>query len=160
MIGNPVSMPRVVRLVERYRRAAGAPEAFQVCQVTEQEIMDAMLTANRNGHIVCTQGGECVAAFKKMVAQGRIERNRLGVLDATAHALKFAVFQDMYFADSFPPDFGIRAREDLRNRPVSLAVPEGVPTPAPGAPLSAPAMREFVEAAARGVAAILGIGGK
>ncbi|HAA02876.1 MAG TPA: threonine synthase, partial [Syntrophobacteraceae bacterium] len=47
MIGNPVSMPRVMRLVDEYRRAAGE-NAIQVLEVSEQEIMDAMLMANRN----------------------------------------------------------------------------------------------------------------
>ncbi|MCP4669474.1 MAG: threonine synthase, partial [Deltaproteobacteria bacterium] len=57
MIGNPVSMPRVVELVEAYNQAAGQSMVFFV-QVSEQEIMDAMIEANRNGNIACTQGGE------------------------------------------------------------------------------------------------------
>ncbi len=90
MIGNPVSMPRVIRLVEQYRELAGA-HAVQVVEVSEQEIMDAMLTANRNGHIACTQGGESLAGIRRAVREKRVPDNRLAVLDATAHALKFAI---------------------------------------------------------------------
>jgi threonine synthase len=50
MIGNPVSMPRVIRLVEAYEKVPGSPGVF-VVQVSEQEIMDCQLIANRNGHI-------------------------------------------------------------------------------------------------------------
>ncbi len=59
MIGNPVSMPRVIRLVEQYRKIAER-DAVRIVEVSEQEIMDSMLRANRNGHIACTQGGECL----------------------------------------------------------------------------------------------------
>ena len=54
MIGNPVSFPRVRRLAECFVEAGGET-AFQVVQVTEQQIMDAMIQANRHGHIACTQ---------------------------------------------------------------------------------------------------------
>ena len=42
MIGNPVSMPRVIRLVgATTTRPAGAGAVFFVVQVSEQEIMDS-----------------------------------------------------------------------------------------------------------------------
>ena len=66
MIGNPVSMPRVLNRVEAYEKAAGGPRFFAV-QVSEQEIMDSMLLANRNGHVACTQGGESLAGLRKAV---------------------------------------------------------------------------------------------
>lgn len=62
MIGNPVSFPRVKALVDAYEAAGGE---FGVVQVTEQAIMDATILANRHGHIVCTQGGECLAACSR-----------------------------------------------------------------------------------------------
>ncbi|MCP3951750.1 MAG: threonine synthase, partial [Desulfobacterales bacterium] len=62
MIGNPVSMPRVIHLVDRYNRMAGRERVF-FTEVTEQEIMDWELNANRNGHIACTHGGECLAGL-------------------------------------------------------------------------------------------------
>ncbi len=60
MIGNPVSFPKVRKLVEEHFR-----DRFAVVEVTEQEIMDNMLTANRHGHVICTQGGEGVAGLRR-----------------------------------------------------------------------------------------------
>jgi threonine synthase len=100
MIGNPVSMPRVIKLVERYRGIAGE-DSVRIVEVNEQEIMDSMLVANRHGHIACTQGGECLAGVRRAVAEKKLDPRRLAVLDATAHALKFAVFQEKYFSDTF-----------------------------------------------------------
>ncbi len=68
MIGNPVSMPRVIRLVQEYHRRAGAG-AVAVVHVSEQEIMDSMLLANRHGHIACTQGGESLAGLRVALAR-------------------------------------------------------------------------------------------
>jgi threonine synthase len=156
MIGNPVSMPRVVRLVEKYRGLAGE-EAFQTVEVTEQEIMDAMLIANRNGHITCTQGGECLAAIRRYVANGRRRRDQTAVLDATAHALKFSVFQDKYFANAFEPEFGVTPRTELQNAPHLITTPAGVAVPAPGKTLTAEELDRFVEASSRHIADLLGL---
>jgi threonine synthase len=123
MIGNPVSMPRVIRLVEEYARRAGEG-AVAVVQVTEQEIMDAMLLANRHGHIACTQGGESLAGFRAALAAGLVSREEAGVLDATAHHLKFIGFQQMYFEDSFPPEFEVTPKPEFQNRP-QLITPKG-----------------------------------
>ena len=101
MIGNPVSFPRVAMLAEKFI-ALGGEKAFQVVQVTEQQIMDAMIGANRKGHIACTQGGECLAGLLNAKTLGLIGDNEHAVLDATAHALKFLGFQDMYFSNTFP----------------------------------------------------------
>ncbi len=156
MIGNPVSMPRVMALVEQYRSLAGE-RAFQAIDVSEQEIMDAMLTANRNGHIACTQGGECLAGIRKAVREGRVDRDRAAVLDATAHALKFAVFQEKYFDDAFEPEFEIVPRKELQNRPTLISPPAGVPTPRQGATLDAEAMNRFIEYTGQAIARELGL---
>jgi threonine synthase len=116
MIGNPVSMPRVIRLAEEYTRRAGVG-SIAVVQVTEQEIMDSMLLANRHGHIACTQGGESLAGFRVALREGLVGRDEEGVLDATAHHLKFIGFQQMYFDDAFPPEFEIKPRPKYQNRP-------------------------------------------
>jgi len=123
MIGNPVSFPRVERLAEEYTRIGGE-RAFQVLQVTEQEIMDAMMRANRHGHIVCTQGGECFAGLLYARRIGLMDAREHAVLDATAHSLKFAGFQEMYFDDSFPAEYGITAAPALMNTPELLIDPE------------------------------------
>ena len=93
MIGNPVSFPRVRNLVEKFEALGGR---FDVVQVTEQAIMDSMILANRHGHIACTQGGESFAGMLKAQELGLLGENEFCVLDSTAHALKFAGFQNMY----------------------------------------------------------------
>ena len=122
MIGNPVSMPRVIHLARAYNQTAGEKRIF-VVQVTEQEIMDSMMIANRNGNVACTQGGESMAGFSKAIAKGFVRHGETGILDSTAHMLKFITFQDMYFQDTFPPEFGVTPREELKNAP-SLIKPE------------------------------------
>ena len=126
MIGNPVSMPRVIRLVEEYARRAGEA-AVAVVQVTEQEIMDSMLLANRSGHIACTQGGESLAGFRAALKAGLVGKDEVGVLDATAHHLKFVGFQQMYFDNAFPPEFEVTPKPEYVNKPQLL-------TPRPGDP--------------------------
>lgn len=116
MIGNPVSFPRVAHFAAQYEKIGG-PGSFQVLQVEEQAIIEGMLLANRHGHISCTQGGECLAGLIRAKELGLIEPSETAVLDATAHSLKFAGFQDMYFTDSFPPEFGITPKKALRNLP-------------------------------------------
>ena len=122
MIGNPVSFPRVRKLAEMFIEKGGEG-AFQVVRVTEQQIMDAMIVANRHGHIACTQGGECLAGLMNAKALGLISNKEHAVLDATAHALKFAGFQDMYFNDSFPAEYGVTPDKSLANKP-ELLLPE------------------------------------
>ena len=123
MIGNPVSFPRVKALAEQYVNIAGE-SAFQVMQVTEQSIMDSMLLANRHGHIACTQGGECLAGLQAAKAYRLVGKEDFSVLDSTAHALKFMDFQNLYFTNSFPPEFGIVPDPALVNQPELLLTPE------------------------------------
>ncbi len=155
MIGNPVSMPRVIRLVDEYRQIAGE-HAVQVVEVSEQEIMDAMLMANRNGHIACTQGGECLAGIHKAVGTEKIPPSRVAILDATAHALKFAIFQEKYFSDSFEPEFEVIPRRELQNAPHLVNIPAGVPRP-DLKPLSEEEFHAFVRFTAGAVAEHLGL---
>jgi threonine synthase len=119
MIGNPVSFPRVRRLVEKYRSIAGG-ESFLTLRVTEQAIMDSMLEANRHGHIACTQGGESLAGLREALRLGLLSRDAYAVLDSTAHMLKFADFQNRYFADSLQEGYGVRADPRLVNAPQSM----------------------------------------
>jgi threonine synthase len=119
MIGNPVSMPRVIRLVSEYHRRAGTG-SVAVVQVTEQEIMDSMLLANRHGHIACTQGGESLAGLRAAIQAGVLAKSATAVLDATAHHLKFIGFQQMYFEDTFPPEFEVTPKPEYQNRPQLL----------------------------------------
>ncbi|MCR5813582.1 MAG: threonine synthase [Desulfovibrio sp.] len=124
MIGNPVSFPRVQKLAQRFIEVGGE-RAFQVVQVKEQQIMDAMIVANRHGHISCTQGGECLAGLINARHLGLLGANEHAVLDATAHSLKFSGFQQMYFTNTFPPEYGVVPDQALANQP-ELLLPEEV----------------------------------
>ena len=115
MIGDPVSFPKVRKLVEE-----SFESRFFMVRVTEQEIMEGMLTANRHGHVVCTQGGESIAGLKKAVGLGIVGSEDTLVVDSTSHQLKFAEFQRMYFEDSFPSDYEIKTRDSLKNTPVPM----------------------------------------
>jgi threonine synthase len=150
MIGNPVSFPRVRHLAERYE-ALGGSGSFQVVQVSEQRIIESMLLANRHGHIACTQGGECLAGLFKARELGLLDKDELAVLDATAHALKFAGFQDMYFQNGFSAEYGINPDAGLANKPV-LAIDQ--------AAKNALAEDAFTVRAAENVVDILGLARK
>ncbi len=147
MIGNPVSFPRVRYLVERYEQQGG-PGAFQVVEVTEQAIIEGMLLANRHGHIACTQGGECLAGLLRARELGLVEPDAVAILDATAHALKFADFQTMYFEGTLPPHYGITPRPELTNAPRAV-LDEATKTSLSPA--------EYTRAAAEQVVALLGL---
>ncbi|MCF8027902.1 MAG: threonine synthase [Desulfobacteraceae bacterium] len=151
MIGNPVSMPRVIRLVAEYNRRAGQQKVF-VEEVTEQQIMDWQLRANRNGHVVCTHGGECLAGLVAAKKSGKIAADETAILDSTAHALKFADFQQMYFDNNFPAEYGIIPRDELVNAP-ELVCPEDMDkVPRPGRPLSGDDLSHFVQRTAEDIA--------
>ncbi len=156
MIGNPVSMPRVIHLVETYDRIAGDQKAFFV-EVAEQDIMDWELVANRNGHIACTHGGESLAGLVKAQKKGYIDPNDIAILDSTAHALKFSGFQDMYFTGRFPPEFNVSPKPALKNRPIYVH-PEGLDAvPAPGRPLTGKAFDAFVERVSDEIASLMAL---
>lgn len=115
MIGNPVSFPKVRELVREHYE-----DRFFVIRVTEQEIMEGMLTANRNGHIVCTQGGESIAGARKALNMGILNGSYTIVVDSTSHQLKFSEFQRMYFEGTFPKEYQVVPEERLRNAPVAV----------------------------------------
>jgi len=115
MIGDPVSFPKVKQLVENH-----FDDRFHVISVTESEIMEGMLTANRHGHVVCTQGGESIAGMKKALKEGVVSPDSTFVVDSTSHQLKFSSFQQTYFDDAFSPEYGISTKDRLKNKPVSL----------------------------------------
>jgi threonine synthase len=151
MIGNPVSVPRVIHLVELYNEKAGTQAVF-FTEVEEQAIMDWQLTANRNGHIACTQGGESLAGLVEAKKNGIVSKDDVVVLNATAHALKFSGFQQMYFEDLFPPEFEITPKESLQNAPI-LIQPEDLDTiPTPERPLAGRDLERFVQRTAEAIA--------
>jgi len=156
MIGNPVSMPRVIELVEQYNQMNQRQKIF-VVEVAEQQIMDHMLLANRNGHIACTQGGESFAGMVKALSEGKINPGERVILNATAHALKFAGFQEMYFADTFPKEFGIRPKKRFRNFPIPIPVKKETAPRRVGSGKSPGEYKLFIEQTAGKIADILGM---
>jgi len=156
MIGNPVSMPRVIGVAAEYNNLADERKIF-VVQVTEQDVMDSMIIANRNGNIACTQGGESMAGLKKAIQEGLVQKGEIGILDSTAHMLKFISFQEMYFNNSFDTEFGVVPKKDLQNSP-QLVKPENLEKyPEPGKPLSGKDLKNFVESMTSEIAQILNL---
>lgn len=152
MIGNPVSMPRVIHLVDRYNTLSGDPNVFFV-RVNEQQIMDWQLKASRNGHIACTHGGECLAGLVTARRLNYVADDEVAILDATAHAIKFSDFQNMYFNRAFPPEFEISPNPDLINQPI--LVQPGGPVPVLGKPLFGIELTQFVTAVSESIATTL-----
>ncbi|RJP82000.1 MAG: threonine synthase [Desulfobacteraceae bacterium] len=151
MIGNPVSMPRVISLVKNYNLRSGFQNVFFI-EVTEQDIMDWELTANRNGHIACTHGGETLAGLVTAKKQGIVGSDEIAVIDSTAHALKFSGFQDMYFENRFPPEFGITPKPELMNAPTLIHPDDLDEVPAPGKPLTGDSFNRFVSSISQEIA--------
>jgi threonine synthase len=154
MIGNPVSMPRVIHLVERYNATAGRERVFFV-DVSEQDIMDRQLAANRSGHVACTHGGETLAGLIAARDRGYVDSRDTAILDSTAHALKFSGFQELYFSDRFPADFEITPDPALVNRPIFVQPADLERVPAPGKPLEGEDFARFVRRTAEEIAARL-----
>ncbi len=115
MIGDPVSFPKVARLVAEH-----FSDRFHAIAVTEDEIMEGMLMANRHGHVVCTQGGESIAGLKKALKQGIIKASARFVVNSTSHQLKFASFQQMYFDNRFDPEYEINPKDSFKNSPIRM----------------------------------------
>jgi threonine synthase len=151
MIGNPVSMPRVIHLVNRYNQLAGCQHVFFV-EVAEQNIMDWEIIANRNGHIACTHGGESLAGLVDAVSRGIVKGTDVAVVKSTAHALKFAGFQEMYFEQQFPPEYNIKPDTDLVNVPLYIRPADLNQVPVPGKPLDDEAFRMFVRRVSEDIA--------
>ncbi|MFH0787766.1 MAG: threonine synthase [Pseudomonadota bacterium] len=156
MIGNPVSMPRVIEMVDQYNQLTGKQAIF-VVEVKEQEIMDHMLLANRNGHIACTQGGEGLAGLVKALAEKKVTRNERAIVNATAHAIKFSGFQEMYFNNTFPPEFGIRPKKQLQNQPIAAGLKKPGRFSDPEKMRSSREYQVFIEKIAMKIAELLGM---
>ena len=76
-------------------------------------------------------------------------------MDSTAHALKFAEFQNRYFEDAFESDFEIEPRSDLKNLPKFICPSTLTHLPEPGIQLEPEEFQAFVQAAAQEIAGVL-----
>ena len=119
--------------------------------------MDWEITANRNGHIACTHGGESLAGLLAAKDRGVVDERDIAILDSTAHAIKFAGFQEMYFEQEFPPEYNVTPDRDLINRPVYVHPEDLTRVPAPGKPLAAEALDHFVNRVAEEIAGRLAL---
>jgi threonine synthase len=156
MIGNPVSMPRVIHLVEKYNNAAKCKKVFFI-EVLEQQIMDWELIANQNGHIACTHGGETLAGLVAAKEQNIISDNETAVINSTAHSLKFSGFQEMYFSNSFPKEFEISPDSKLINRPTYIHPKDLAQVPKPGKTLTGEPFNKFIKKVSEEIADILNL---
>lgn len=154
MIGNPVSMPRVIHLVNEYNKQAGK-KCTHFVEVSEQDIMDWELRANQNGHIACTHGGETLAGLVKARQMGIVHSDDVAIIDSTAHMLKFSGFQEMYFENRFPDEFNISPDPELINTPTFVRPEDLAEVPAPGKPLAGDAFDKFVRRVSDDIAASL-----
>ena len=156
MIGNPVSMPRVIRIAREYDTASGHRNVF-VVQVKEQQIMDWQLTANQNGHITCTQGGECLAGMVRAKALNLVDDSETVILDATAHAIKFSGFQDLYFKGELADTYGISSDSRFINLPDFVSPDDPDLVPSQENPLESSQFQKFVEDVSKKIATRLGL---
>jgi threonine synthase len=156
MIGNPVSMPRVIHLVDLYNRLSGGQNVFFI-EVDEQSIMDWELLANRNGHIACTHGGESLAGLVVARKQKIVGQHHVAIVDSTAHSLKFSGFQKMYFENSFPEEFEISPDPDLINSPVYVHPDDLANVPAPEKPLYGEDLKRFIQGISSEIAKMLSL---
>ena len=86
---------------------------------------------------------------------GHVTNDETAILDSTAHVLKFAGFQDLYFEDRFPPEFHIEPRKSLTNSP-KLVSPKDIDRfPETGKPLTGEDFDRFVDSVARDIAVAL-----
>ncbi len=154
MIGNPVSMPRIIHIVDQYNRKSKKQNVFFV-RVKEQSIMDWELTANRNGHIACTHGGESLAGLVEALRLGIVDPKETAILDSTAHAIKFSGFQDMYFENRFPEEFEVSSKVELINSPIYIHPGDLKQVPQPGKPLQPEEMAVFIRRVSEDIASYL-----
>jgi threonine synthase len=93
-----------------------------------------------------------LAGLLRARKEGIVSSEELAVLDATAHALKFAGFQENYFDDNFNGAYEIVPKDELRNFPTLVEAPGVERQPASGKILSEDELQNFVEATAREIA--------
>jgi threonine synthase len=87
-IGNPVSHEKAIDALRRYD---GVVE-----QASERELVEAALHADRTGLFNCPHTGVALAALRKLIARGEIQRRDRVVVISTAHGLKFTDFKLRY----------------------------------------------------------------
>ena len=93
-IGNPVSIEKAVRALQRYR---GIVE-----QASESELADAVALADRTGMFNCPHTGVALAVLMKLRSRGEIGASDRVVVISTASGLKFTDFKRAYHESRLP----------------------------------------------------------
>ena len=89
-IGDPVSYERAVKVLREFD---GVVE-----QVSEDELANASVRADKTGMYICPHTGVALGALTKMIARGEIKSDDRVIVISTAHGLKFSGFKVDYHA--------------------------------------------------------------
>jgi threonine synthase len=106
-IGNPVSIRRAIRTLERYN---GVVE-----QASESELAEAAAAADRTGTFACPHTGVALASLVKLVQREEIKKTDRVVVISTASGLKFTDFKIRYHEGKIE---GVDSQQP--NRPILL----------------------------------------
>lgn len=106
-IGAPVSFKKAVNAL-KYTNGL-------VEQVSEQELMDAMIEIDSCGISICPNSGAAAAGYKKLREKNIITKDELVVIISTAHGIKFSQMKMNYHKKLLK-----NIRTDRANLPVSL----------------------------------------
>jgi threonine synthase len=93
-IGDPVSMPRAVRIL---REMDGLVE-----QATEDELANAAGLADAHGLYLCPHTAVALAGLRRLIADGTIDRSHRVAVVSTAHGLKFTEHKVRYHEGALP----------------------------------------------------------
>jgi threonine synthase len=106
-IGAPVSFKKAVDVL---KWTEGIVE-----EVSEQELMDAMVEVDKAGISICPNSGTAVAGYKKLREKNIIMKKDKVVIVSTAHGLKFSQLKIDYHQKKFK-----HINCDKANTPISL----------------------------------------
>lgn len=107
-IGNPVSIRRAIRILEKF-------EGSVVEDASEQELAEASAAADRTGTFTCPHTGVALAALTKLVKRGEIKPTDRTVVISTASGLKFTDFKVRFHEGSIE-----NVDPKLRNQPINV----------------------------------------
>ncbi len=105
-IGDPVSYAKAVRTLKQFNGI--------VMDANEQELADAAALGDRTGMFNCPHTGVALAALRKLIKAGKIDKSEHVVVISTAHGLKFTDFKVSYHEGTldFPCQYA--------NKPIEL----------------------------------------
>ncbi len=111
-IGNPVSYERAVKVLRAFD---GIVE-----QVSENDLANAAVRADRTGLYTCPHTGVALGAFIKLFEAGVIQAHERVIIISTAHGLKFSQFKTDYHQQQLA-----HVVEQYANPPIEVAADYG-----------------------------------